>query len=498
MAKRIRDKESGQIFWQLQDGTIIPQSELIDDSDIDELDTFLINAGATFASIGRTARSAFEDRSALGAEQRQEQEDLAGINARNPISAIAGSLAPTLATLPLSGGVAAMTRLGVAEGLAQFREDPTEQLLAGLTGGLLGGGGARVAEKIQAAGSAARETARQARGKGLPVTVGERTGSKIIRSVETGLDLLPFGRSSVVAQRQGQLNQAANRAMGVSGDKVTGESFEQASKQTSEIFREVAKNTNNVEMGEEFGEAFRTISSKFSKAAKLKKQEGLADGGGGILQGNDFMDVRKTLADYGYSQQGKGNPLSDVALQMVEQMDDALEQQSGVVLRQAYGKAREQFRMMKILQRGKTVNSAKDVSAARLETGLRQNLDQSFFRPADATLKNPESVQLMDLTKTLTEPLLNPTVGNSGTAERLLGGIGVSGFLGSLATGNLGIAGLIGAGAGLGGVTNAALGSQAVGAAAEGAGRFLAPRIGGAGRAVNDALLDQILQANDR
>ena len=497
MPTRKIDRETGEVWWQMADGSMIPQSELMDDSDIGKLDTFLINVGADLHSIGRTVTAPFRGRDVVGAEQQFEQENLAGINARNPLSAGAGQLALSAATLPLGGGVAKQALIGGVEGIARFREEGFDQLLGGATGAALGGLGARVFKAIQEAGASTRAVAREAVDRGLPVTVGERIGGKLTRGVETGLDFLPLGRSRVAEGRQIALNQAANRSMGVTGDKVTEESFDQVSKQVGSVFEKVARNTNSIQMGEEFGEAFRTISSKFTKAAKLKKQTGMLEGGKGLLRRGDFLDVRKTLADYGYAQQGTGNPLSEVALEMVEQLDDALGAQAGEALRLDYGRAREQFRMMKILQRGGTVKASQDVSAPLLNTGLRQNLDQQFFGAADR-LKNVESVQLKELTKTMVDPVLNPTVSTSGTAERLLQGGGAGVAAGALLSGNAPLAAGIGAGA-VGGIgLNALLSSQGVGVVAEGVGKLAVDRAAGLSRPANQALLDQIIQDPQR
>ena len=498
MAERKIDRETGEVWWQMSDGSMIPQSELMGDEDIGKLDTFLINAGMTFSDIGRTLRSPFNERSDLADEQRFARESIAGINARNPVSAFAGSIAPSLATAPLSGGVGGMALLGGLEGLSSFREDFSDQLFSGGIGALGGALATKVMNKIQEAGAAARQIARQAKAADLPVTVGERLGSRVVKGAETALDILPGGASTVREGRQVVLNRAANQAMGVSGDKVTEESFEQASRQMGEVFQEVAAESPGIQMGEEFGEAFRTISSKFGKAAKLKKQTGMLEGGGGVISKGEYLDIRKTLADYGYSQTGTGNPLADVALQMVDQLDDELAATAGPALVQRYGRAREQFRMMKILQRGGTVKASQDVSAPLLNTGLRQNLDQAFFQPADALLKNPESLQLKNLTKQLVEPALNPSVGNSGTAERLLQGGGIIAGLGGLATGNPAVAGGVVAGAAGGSLLNQMLGSQLVGEGAEALGKAAANRIGGISRPINQALMDQILEDEQR
>jgi hypothetical protein len=169
MGRVVRD-EQGQEWEQLPSGEWVPYDPLA--SRTGALETGLVQAGAQLARFGRGAQNIYanvvgdwELADELRAEQAESDRLLGGLSDYSPIASTVGTMAPALATMPLTGGLGTAALLGAAEGALSYRPDLREQLLlGGVTGAAFSAGGfaagnlaSRVAGKIRGLARAGRE-----------------------------------------------------------------------------------------------------------------------------------------------------------------------------------------------------------------------------------------------------------------------------------------------------------------------------------------------------
>jgi hypothetical protein len=438
----------------------------------------LVGAGDVFNSIGINARELFGSLTGNEAMQgraqadRQEAAEIrARLQAENPVASRVGAMLPGLATLPLGGGVGAQIAMGALQGgiASESGDMAGDAALGGVlagAGGLAGnmvarvqaGRAARAAERAGGAMAGTLTEAEQqviegARRAGMIVTPGQATGSRQARQFEAGLASNPltsevFGR--IEQNNAQQLNRLAARAMGVEGaDNVGAEVRALAEKRIGDQFKQVGTGLGAVDttklkkelqrLADEEATAGLPTSAAWNVLQRFTKGEaGRAKAGQTVMgvdemAGAQLIEMRSAAASemraaFAANRPDKGRNLAAVVDVIDNQIHDAAKAAGRVDLVDMYGRARDQWTVLRGLDRGGSsldgnvlpgqMSRIMGKSDKTRYWGAADDAGQSTRRGGSGVLGEDPTGDFYDALRFSASQIGRPIVGNSGTATR--------------------------------------------------------------------------------
>lgn len=324
----------------------------------------MVSAGDQLVNMGRNVRDVWAgirgDKQAQGdiAVERAEAEQMRGrLHQEAPWAAGIGAALPSLATLPIGGGIGVgrlgalgadvatgaagriATNLGTSAALGGLSSTSGEiGSDAGIGAGLAGAGGLAsnmvsrvVAGRAAMAQSRAQQAAQQAVGGlddaqretlagaqrvGMQVTPGQALGDRTLRQIEASASrnpvLSPYWQQMKGANEQ-RLNGLAARAIGVEADNLGPQVLAQAEHQIGRQFREVGEAMGQVDVTplldkiNSMAKAEKTrlaprkeleqIAANFASGAEARAAAALEGGpAANLIRGVDLMEQRSEIS----------------------------------------------------------------------------------------------------------------------------------------------------------------------------------------------------------
>jgi hypothetical protein len=459
-------------MYQLEDGSVVPAP----DTDIflpfmDEplsldptIEAALINAGETFTDIGRGIRNLDADTQEqlqLQREGQQSNRALEGLRGEFPIASAIGQALPSLATAPISGAsmlgsLGVQAGLGAVEGLLTHDPSDTSQfdnLALGAAAGVVGDIGGRMAGRVLSGvkglvqdftssikPNAANPVAAAFEAKGGRTLASQRmdqTGAGVdaVRNMESGAQSSLFTpkvfRETIENNRQLYNQTALNAIGGIDADDLGPDVLGLATDQLSDTFSDISSQVANqtpFAVGGDLAERIAGTKGQIPDLIKRGRFKGLESG---VLSGEEWSVARRALAQDAADNAARGRyELADDIFADVEALDRLIEDRLGPDLLTDFARAREQYRVLEILQKPGVIKDG-DVSIKVLNNRLQGK--QGFGKTArlGRQTNNAESMELIDIARLGADRSLQPAA-DSGTAGRLA----LRDLVGSAATGD--------------------------------------------------------------
>lgn len=371
-----------------------------------------------------------------------------------------GTGAVALGALAAPESIAGSALYGGALGGIQPTQTGESRLSNVEQGALAGGAGAAIGKAGGAlftgfGGSAGREGAVETLlGEGVPLSVAQRTGSKLAQHIERASAMTGDEAGEFAATQAQAFNRAVLRRVGVTDPEVTAatpEVLSGAKTAITDVMNAIAER-NNVKLDEPLlaglsdikDQLARTLPESDSKPilTNIADIESNAAANGGLLDGKFVQKLRSNLSFL-----EKNPATSPVAGDFKDVIDDALTrtatENGNAADVAALGQARRQYRALKQIEPAVNASTG-DISPLALmrSMSLKSNRAQALYGVGDQSL--------MDLARA-GKQVLPDSLGNSGTAERLLPAVSAIETLASgnpvqagakLAAGKLGISAL--------------------------------------------------------
>ena len=396
----------------------------------------LVSAGAQLSQYGRGIQALFGgDRAELAEEQRQADALLAPLRESRPVATTLGEISPSLATAPISfgasipAGLAGQAALGATEGLIDIDPESESQLgrvglgvAGGVVGDIAGRMAGRVINAIRGYGRQVRTApaAQRLQDVGGRATLGQQIDDPTIRGLETSLasDFLtnrPF--EEIAEQNQQVVNRAAAEAIGLGGgvQQVGEEALDTAARSAEAVFNNVQGSIGELDIGEEFAERILTLE----QFRKLRGLGGLPRLQQGIVDAGDYTTVRQALAEeMGRASDNSQGQLGNRIRDMIDDLDNLADAQAPPELLPEFARAREQWRVLKLLERTNMVSGG-DVNPVSFNKAVRREFGTAATRGRGNQVVNPETRNMIETMAAVTDPDVRPVVGSSGTAERM-------------------------------------------------------------------------------
>jgi len=383
--------------------------------------------------------------------------------------AAGGGAADALGIVVPGGVLARGARAGsVLQGVGRAAAaQPGAQVIAGATGGAvteatdnpwLGLGAAlvapgavgkvagRVASPVRS--SLTPEQARlaaDARTMGIPLTAGQATGSRPLRSLESLFGTLPMtagAQQKVQRAQQGAFNREALKFIGETGTEATDDVLNSARQRIGADFENLAAQTTVVP-DQQFGADLMDTVAEYSRRLDVQRKpvfenfvsdinDVMSQGG---MPGEIYQKARSQLSQMAKAAAGTDPYFAQALRALRDTLDDAAERSVPAHLKDDWKKARAQWGNLRTLEKSRSNTTAAaaggDIPATQLAIAERQ--------------RNPRGYAMGDgpmnrLSKVGTTFVRDP-IPNSGTPERL--------FWQNLMTNPLGALGVAGTGAGL-------------------------------------------------
>jgi hypothetical protein len=399
-------------------------------------ESILVNAGAQLTQLGRGVRDLFGgERADLAEEQRRDDALLAPLREARPVSSIAGQMLPSIATAPITFGaglganLAGQAALGAIEGFLEIDPDEVSQdkrIVQGAIGGVLGDIGGRMAGRVANAirgygrNIDLAPAAKRLEDVGGRSTLGQRIDDPQIRSSEASLasDFITNRPFEEIRDHNAMvMNRAALEAAGapVGQGQVTESALDAAAESAEGVFNQVQGSIGELNIGEDFANQILTLE----QFKKLRGLGGLPRLQQGIVDAGDYMTVRQALAEEMGRAYDKGQgQLGGRIRNMVEELDNLADAQAPADLLPEFAKAREQWRVIKLLERTNMVSGG-DVNPVSFNKAIRSEFGTAATRGRGNQVVNPETNRMIETAAAVSDPNVRPIVGTSGTAERM-------------------------------------------------------------------------------
>lgn len=268
--------------------------------------------------------------------------------------------------------------------------------------------------------------------EGVALTPAQKTGSKVLRGVETGFAELPFtsgAQAKVTDAQQKAFNAAVLKRAGIAADSATPDVLDAGKRAISKQFEDIAARTTlNVDdallnrLAAVEKEAAKRLGKDEARAVQSFIDDVLSSGG--KIDGRTYQNTRSMLGQM--AQGGKDSFKSGLLKDMQSALDDAAFRSLSPADQAAWLQARTQYGAYKTIEKAmsSTGNNtlAGNISPAALASAAK-TANKNYATGAGA---------LNDLARGGAAFLRDP-VGNSGTGQRLLwqgllSGTGVAGY----------------------------------------------------------------------
>jgi hypothetical protein len=215
---------------------------------------------------------------------------------------------------------------------------------------------------------------------GYPLTPGETTGSKALQMVEARLAKTPGSSGAMQEFQQSRdraLSRAAAGAMGETGDEISKQMMAQASSRIGGEFDRLAVG-KAVPLGQPFQDALAALKAQQSTLGEFADPaidtlvaKGMDLAKSGQVDGKAYQLIRSRLGTKANDAFASGNSEVGQALKTVrDAFDDAATATMTGADKQAWDLARQQWAVLKTLEKGNVVEAGK-VAPGRLKEALR-------------------------------------------------------------------------------------------------------------------------------
>lgn len=321
-----------------------------------------------------------------------------------PTGAAAGAVGRTIGAIPgLGRAGAAIAGSGLADaaltGAAIGAAEGTSPV-GGAAGGVAGYGAGRLLSRvISPVGRSITETQQRlvdrARRIGMSVKPSQATGSPFLERLEASMESSAITAGAFArrgARNQATANRLAARAIGETSDSLNADVMGRAAKRIGDRFDELTRDAT-VKLDDDFITALGNIEAKTSgtwvKNSSIddvieRALKEAAEAPDNAISARRYQDIRSQIGKAARSNLRGENSDPETAFALFdiqEALDDALSRSLGDDARQAFAQAREQWRILSLLERPGVVNtSSGDVSLRRLANSLRTKDKRGFAR----------------------------------------------------------------------------------------------------------------------
>lgn len=424
------------------------------------LQKFGAGAGKAFMDIGRGVgqlvgavdQKSVDEAKRLDAPLMQTGAGLAG----NIVGNMA-AFAPTMA-IPgvntLTGASLAGAAMGGSQPVATG-ESRLENAGIGAAGGFLGQGIAnsigRLVKPVQSSLNPVEQgLAQKASQMGIPLTVGQKTGSRPLQITESVLENLPFTADKQLAIKEGQrlaFNKAAAKTIGENADLITPDVLNAAKTRIGSKFNEISAR-NSIKLDGELASTLKRIVAENAEAGPLssKKVDRVANWITGLTEGTPektiasqvltasgqpftktipakppvdmagdvYQKVRSIVSRSASDAFSSGDSQLGQSLKAIrEGLDAAAEKSISAADKSAWDLARQQWQALKVLEKAAAPTTADavagNVSPAKLANALN-TVDKNFKY-------GKGQQELGDLAR-VGKAFIQDNIPNSGTAQR--------------------------------------------------------------------------------
>jgi hypothetical protein len=390
---------------------------------------FLAGAGKAFTDIGRgvgqiagvVPQSEIDSSKALDAPLMKTGAGVAG-NITGNIAAFA----PT-AMVP---GVNTLTGAGVLGGAMGAAQPVASGESRGVNTALGAGFGVAGQGVANAVGRAIRPVqsrltpemsalAQKADDLGIPLTAGQKTGSRPLAITESVLENLPFTADKQLAVKEAQksaFNKAALRTIGADADKATPEVLLAAKERIGQTFQDLSAR-NAVGLDDEFITALAKVDSSRTAFSSPKIgdtiEKAMELASKGRISGQEYQKVRSSLGKAASSAFNSDAELGQALKSIRNALDDAATRSITESDKKAWTEARKQWQALKVLEKAAAPTSADavagNVSPAKLASALN-TVDKGF--------KYGTGQQELGDVARVGRAFVAENIPNSGTAQR--------------------------------------------------------------------------------
>ena len=333
---------------------------------------------------------------------------------------IAGTAAPAL-LMPgagVMGGAAAGAAMGAAQPVGSD-ESRLQNTGLGAVGGAAGGAIGKIFKMLGGFGVplSRQESVATLAAEGIPTSVAQKTAAKGAQTVERASGMISDAQHEFMGEQAPAFNRAVLKRIGVNDPEIsaaTPDVLSGAKNRITSVMNDVAKKGIKVDdeflhgLGEVEEDALRRLPESDIGPIKAHISDILsnASDNAGSLDGTAYQKIRSSLG--GLSKDPRYAPFVH---DMQDVLDDALTR-SAPEDAARLGKARQQYRALKQIE--PAIDSTGNISVPKLMNSLmnKSNRNQSLYGHGDQSL--------VKLAKAARQ-IIPDTLGNSGTAERMIG-----------------------------------------------------------------------------
>jgi len=467
--KKIYDKDGNAFWWNGEynpDGSPQVQPETQLDINLspfgidtgiplpDPIAAALVSAGSTFNKAGYAMGDMLgliddQDKAQLN----QEQSLLAGLERDYPISTTVGGALPFLPTA-VFGGLPAAAAIGGAEGFLDYSPDSSALWRTakgagfGLAGDFVGGLATRMINGVRLAASRTdapiSEAAQYMKGRGVDTTPGQKYDSDQLKQFEAGASknmlMGNYFSKTGAAQRElaaGDMVEAIGldkSILDMTGGKITPEIIDKAEARLDDYFSNFTKGIGRLDLNPGLVDVIKQ-DPQFKKAQRLGFFSTIGDDAPYIV-GNEYQQLRQILAQSAAKEANNGQgQIAELMYNKIEQLDNSIARFVPDEFLDDYARAREQYRVLQILQTGGKLNADGDLSIRSMNTAINREFGKKASR-GQTNKMQPETAQLFDMLRNLNSGDILPIAGDSGTtgglmADNLISDIGDAVFRGN-------------------------------------------------------------------
>lgn len=377
------------------------------------VDKFVTGVGDLFASDAQQAATARE----------QKANDLAygQLQDEFPVATTVGEIAGYAPTMMVPGGMAAQTAVGGLSGAAMYNT-PEDRVKQGSIDAAISAAPYGVGKVLTKAMGAQSRLANRANDLNWKLTPGEQLNSPALRNIEASMESFPPTAGplrKLKEPRQAAMNKVALKGMGEEGTDFASNELLSARARIGEVFDNTIK-SNSFPLDDDFITALAETEGKArggllgggdtSKIIDNVLEMGAK--GDGTVSGEQLQGWRTTLqtaASKAHRSDTATKEYADALDDMVNSIDDLVERNLSADDLAAWKQAREQWTVIKKLEKSKAINEAGDVSGRKLANSLNAQDVQGYYRGGNTS----------DLYDAARLSKRYPPMGDSGTASRL-------------------------------------------------------------------------------
>ena len=232
----------------------------------------------------------------------------------------------------------------------------------------------------------------------------------------------PGLQASARETNQGVIRERVLYAVGLDPtdfDSLGPEALKAADTRLSEGFTEIASeaaSTGPIVLSEDLANAIKNTKGQISDLMKRGRFQGLEDN---IISGQEWTVARRALAQDAANAAGKGQyEMADELYSDIEALDSVMDERIGPELRDQFSRLREQYRVLKIVNKSGVINENGEIAMKSLNRRLREGTGFGDTAKMDRGTFNGETQDLLDAARVGASPDLQD-FRSSGTAENM-------------------------------------------------------------------------------